>query len=218
MARKENRYIVDEKTGCWNWLLWKNPNGVGFDYINGKRYIAYKAAYIREYGKIPKNNFVTHLCSNTSCVNVKHLKLISKTEFYENEKKRLFKKVRYVKDRNSGCWNWSLFKGNGYGRLQIKGRTYLAHRYTYEKSLGRIRKGFYLHHKCENPSCVNPLHMMIMRPKAHARIGKNIKLDVKKALIVRQMIADGVQQKDIAIKFRVNKVTICDIHHKITWT
>ena len=53
------------------------------------------------------------------------------------------------------CWFW---KGAGerYGNYKGEG----AHRYVYEEVFGPIPEGLVLdHYVCDNPKCVNPLHL-----------------------------------------------------------
>jgi hypothetical protein len=58
---------------------------------------------------------------------------------------------------NDGCWIWPRSKTpKGYGTL----RSQAAHRVVYEAVFGPIPKGHDLHHECENPSCVNPFHLV----------------------------------------------------------
>ena len=59
----------------------------------------------------------------------------------------------------SGCWEWNAFKHpQGYGRIWISGKLWLAHRASYVVFRNPDIKGV-LDHLCRNPSCVNPEHL-----------------------------------------------------------
>lgn len=77
---------------------------------------------------------------------------------------------RVCQDSPDGCWTWT---GNslpaGYGIIthnqKINGRwtgkTVYAHRLSYEIHHGEIPDGFMVMHKCDNPPCTNPNHLII---------------------------------------------------------
>src|SRR5262249_26552253 len=61
--------------------------------------------------------------------------------------------------KGSPCWEWQAFRNDGgYGRLHGLGETY-AHRVSYVYFIGKIPEGTEIDHECENPPCVNPLHL-----------------------------------------------------------
>lgn len=68
-------------------------------------------------------------------------------------------------DASTGCWNWQLFKNDGYGRMWVGSRSDgtrrfdRAHRVAYRELVGPIPEGLELDHLCRNPSCVNPEHL-----------------------------------------------------------
>ena len=59
-----------------------------------------------------------------------------------------------------GCWLWTGAKTcDGYGKLEVHGRTVYAHRLAYEHWHEPIGDGLRILHKCDIPECVNPDHL-----------------------------------------------------------
>lgn len=76
----------------------------------------------------------------------------------KNEFERFIEKIDFT--IQAPCWIWAACKTKyGYGRFGLKGKTVLAHRFSYEMCKGRIPDGLVLDHLCRNPSCVNPDHL-----------------------------------------------------------
>ena len=75
-------------------------------------------------------------------------------------KKRI--KTNIIKDKITKCWNWTLAKQDGYGVISIKGKMYKAHRVSYATFIGDVPSNQPVHHRCHNPSCVNPKHLQLI--------------------------------------------------------
>ena len=62
----------------------------------------------------------------------------------------------------NGCWNWTGSKRNGYGLINRGNKTLSAHRVAYTAFKGEeIPAGMVVRHTCDNPSCINPAHLVL---------------------------------------------------------
>ena len=73
--------------------------------------------------------------------------------------------IGFVVDDFSGCWEWAgRLNDAGYGVLTLA-RSGLhearVHRLTYELTVGRIPEGMIVRHRCNNPRCGRPSHLVI---------------------------------------------------------
>jgi hypothetical protein len=67
------------------------------------------------------------------------------------------------RDPRTGCRNWLGHKNpKGYGEVSWKGKQLRAHRIAWMLSTNRpIPPGMVVMHACDNPSCVEPTHLMM---------------------------------------------------------
>lgn len=131
----------------------------------------------------------------------------------------------------NGCWEWqgSLFK-TGYGKFSIGRKTLYAHRVSYEIHIGIIPKGMLIMHTCDNPSCVNPKHLVLGTQRENIRdmiskgrdnhTGGNscgernsqAKLSQSQVNEIRELYSTGIVTQDIlAVYFGVSSSHISNI-------
>lgn len=71
-----------------------------------------------------------------------------------------------------GCWLWMGYRSVlNYGGVRWDGRSQRAHRVVYQLIKGPISKGLTLDHRCRNPPCVNPDHLLPMSLWENTRLG-----------------------------------------------
>lgn len=64
--------------------------------------------------------------------------------------------------KSEGCWRWiGAHMRNGYGHMGSRGKTYSAHRLSYELNVGPIPNGMCVLHRCDVRDCVNPEHLWL---------------------------------------------------------
>ncbi|WP_324101275.1 HNH endonuclease signature motif containing protein [Noviherbaspirillum sp.] len=68
-----NSIEVDEKSGCWNWAKYKNKDGYGGVWYQGKMRRAPRVAFEAFLTPIPDGKLVLHKCDNPACINPDHL-------------------------------------------------------------------------------------------------------------------------------------------------
>jgi transposase-like protein len=72
----------------------------------------------------------------------------------------------------NGCWLWKGATSRGYGRVNSRRGTGLAHRWAFEEQHGPL-DGRPLHHTCKNKRCVNLAHLTpVPDSSAHSRLEK----------------------------------------------
>jgi len=83
---KKLSYTIDDN-GCWLWQLSLKKHGYGQVFRNGRNQYAHRYFYEQAFGKIPTGKELDHICRIRSCVNPKHLKIVT---HWENMKRALY--------------------------------------------------------------------------------------------------------------------------------
>lgn len=104
------------------------------------------------------------------------------------------------------CHRWTgRIDPDGYGRF---GEATLAHVNEWVKANGPVPAGKILHHRCENPACVNPDHLDLETRASHR--GRHGKITLALAKAVRA--AEGTQRA-IGERFGLSQGAVCQIKH-----
>lgn len=81
MERFTTKILVDSDTGCWVWTgAVTGSMGYGSFYMNGRKEVAHRAAYMLYVGPIPDGFDLDHLCRNPLCANPEHVEPVTQAE------------------------------------------------------------------------------------------------------------------------------------------
>ena len=83
-----------------------------------------------------------------------------------NFAEKFWKRVGFADAKGCLPWLGATFN-RGYGLFTIDGKSIAAHAIQWEMVNDRPPRGKELHHKCENPGCVNPDHLEEVTRKEH---------------------------------------------------
>lgn len=134
--------------------------------------------------------------------------------------------------KTEGCWLWTASKRtSGHGNFKVGRRAIPAQRVAYELCVGPIPEGLFVCHKCDNPPCVNPEHLFLgthadnMRDKVakgrqSAPKGEKhrlAKFTDAQVLEVRALYSGGADVLELADKYHVDDMTMCNLLRRKTW-
>ena len=151
--------------------------------------------------------------------------------------RRTLKEIMAHTYRKNDCLIWRGTKSDrGYGRMLVNGKTILVHRWVKQLVLGHeIPHLFVVRHTCDNPSCVNPDHLILGTQKdniadreARNRRSPNItgsknshaKLTENQVTTIRNEYMHGVRGHGSVVlgkKYGVSDSVILDIVNRKTW-
>lgn len=132
------------------------------------------------------------------------------------------------------CWIWIAARdGNGYGNFGIDYKIHKASRVSWVLAYGEIHDRRFVCHHCDNPPCVNPLHLFL------GTNSENIRDAVRKGIVVggphhgedhgrailtfpqvqeiRQRYSSGETQLALSVAFGVARPTIGNVVRCETW-
>ena len=128
------------------------------------------------------------------------------------------------------CWTWLAYKqGSGHGQLTFGQKRYYAHRIAYYLSNADYNEFLCVIHKCDNPPCCNPKHLIQGTQSENMRDmvnkGRNTKgtevsgvLSEEQVLEIIRLNEEGyISQKGLARKFGVSYSQINRIVNGRRW-
>jgi hypothetical protein len=146
-------------------------------------------------------------------------------EIYEKKCKIFDKKTILAAN---GCWIWTGLKNHdNYGQI---GDSIYAHRFSYERFIGKIPENMCVCHTCDITYCVNPKHLWLglrgdnnldRKEKNRSAIGEKsgkAKLTKNVVIKIRNLYKEGnLKKADLARKFKVKASTISQVLKRETW-
>ncbi len=136
------------------------------------------------------------------------------------------KNIEYRIDGN-GCFICISHSGiKGYARFRKNGQKQLIHRYIYQLVFGSVGVDIDIHHKCNNPGCINIAHLEAKKSGLHIGDHERIrdhhgesnnrhKLTLSQVRAIRK---DGVHTQDqLALQYGVGQTQISRIRRGEQW-
>lgn len=147
----------------------------------------------------------------------------------KSPEERFWSKVDIKLDEECWIWKGAKLRG-GYGNIKINGKTIQAHRYSYMLFYDVDIAGYDVLHICDNPSCVNPVHLFLGDDVSNSkdRVAKNrqtkgedhphSKLTAEDVIRMRNTFSFGqLSMHEIAKLFEMSYAETNAILHRRTW-
>lgn len=133
------------------------------------------------------------------------------------------------------CWEFTgAISSDGYGSVNVGGRTVGSHRVAWEAAHGPIPPGLHVLHRCDHPPCCNPGHLFLgthaenvadrSRKGRTNRDSRNAgsmngyaKLTEETAAWARDQVAAGRSRNAVARDLNVHRATIGFVVARKTW-
>lgn len=134
-------------------------------------------------------------------------------------------------ERRGGCLEWIGRRDSfGYGRMKAFGQD-RAHRVAFVVANGPLPKGARVRHRCDNPPCCEPQHLLHGTPaensrdmvergrsaKQHGETNGFAKLTAEKVREIRTRFASGETQTAIAVDTGVDQAHISRLVRRKAW-
>lgn len=144
----------------------------------------------------------------------------------------IFRFLSKFKIVESGCWEWQTgLHKDGYGLFFLETHSHLAHRVSYEIFVGPLGE-FHALHDCDNPKCVNPMHLYAgthqqnmkdrdnrgRRKSPKGELNPKAKLTWKEVREIRDLVACGLFPcTQIGKMYDIHSCNVYDIRDNRIW-
>ena len=149
---------------------------------------------------------------------------------YECRSRVMRKNITWVVDPMTGCYLCTshALDRQGYPVTTKKGKFMRMNRYIFEKEYGSILPGMIIRHSCDNPTCINPSHLLLgtIEENIQDRVQRNRTARGEKANKshltderVRSIYLDTTRSiSKIASEEGVSEITVKRIIYGMLWT
>lgn len=131
-------------------------------------------------------------------------------------------------DRSGGddaCWPWTGYSEDGYGKFFYQGGMRVAPRLALSFWSGELPSpGLETCHSCNNPPCCNPRHLRFDTRQSNVddcvaagRFRVRSKISSDDARVIRERVAAGAIQKDLAAQYGISPSAITSIIRGDRW-
>lgn len=199
-----------EKTGCWELVRRIAVDGYGQINLSGKIVKTHRVIYSLLIGEIPDGFVVRHKCDNRKCNNPAHLEAgtyqDNSSDMVERDRQRKGETHQTAKISDADALEIVRLVEEGTTHQDISDRFSISRGYVSELARGMKRK-----------------HLGVTAdysPTANKRRGESCnfaKINEESVLGIREMLASGAKQKEIAEKFGVDQTLVSQIKLRKIW-
>lgn len=113
LAERAKRY-VERRGSCLIWTGGISKNGYALVGLAGKSALAHRALWEEMHGELPARTEIDHICHNRACVNLEHLRPVSKVQNQQN-------RYRANSNSKSGMRGVKRVHNSWFGQATLKG-------------------------------------------------------------------------------------------------
>lgn len=153
-----------------------------------------------------------------------------------NLNERFWSKVN-IQEKDD-CWNWTgAIDTPGYGAFKLNGKKIDSNRMAWILTFGEIKNDLWVLHKCiGNRLCCNPNHLylgtrsdnmkdcarenrlpIVWAKKVFGEEHGNAKLSNETVSNIKRDLLNGIRNKDVCLKYRLDKRLVSQIKLEKSW-